>query len=53
MTKTTIEMAHRLASALRELLAADPDLPSYADAVEEAEAAVAEAEREGIISPQD
>lgn len=51
--KVTLELTRRLAEALRELLAADPDLPSYSDAVAEAEAAVAQAEAAGIITPQD
>lgn len=45
------DFTRRLAEALRELLSADPNLPSYADAVAEAENLVAEAEKAGILEP--
>ena len=42
-------MEVELAEMLRELLSADPDLPSYQDTIDRAEALVAEAIKRGII----
>ncbi|SDB74603.1 hypothetical protein [Belnapia rosea] len=45
------DLTRRLAEALRELLSADPDMPSYNAVVANAGALVAECEKLGIIEP--
>lgn len=53
MSDTTAKLAARLAEALREMLSAGPGDPGYDGKVAEAEAAVSEAEKMGLIPPQD
>ena len=43
-------LSARLAAALQDLLSSDPDMPSYAAAYAEAEAAVTAAEAVGLVA---
>lgn len=45
------DLARRLAEALRDVLAADPDLSGYAETMEAAEAVLSEAQAAGLLEP--
>lgn len=47
------EMARKLAEALRDLLSTDQSMSDFREVCDQAEALVAEAERTGLIEPQD
>ena len=48
-----IDLARKLAEALREVLAADPDLPSYSETMDAAELVLTEAQAAGLIEADD